>query len=845
MFLVALLVFSLASCGSGNDETSEFNANNVSLLSAYNEAEKLGFEGTLEEFIALISGKDGADGEDGKTPTVEISEDGYWVINGVKTDVKAQGEKGDKGDTGAQGVGIKSVEFDENRNLLITFTDNSTQTVEIPEKEEHVHSFGEWVEFGNSEDSYCEDNFFYNTCSECNYIEFKNGSYDDHNFKTVTTPPTCQAGGYDTKTCSICGKVEVCNETPIAPHSYPETYESTSEVHWLKCTVCTHETEQVEHSFINGICTVCDAVFDATLGEINYNVNKTAISVNDELNANLFSASCYYSDGRAAQVNVTYSGTVAAGETISVRLSVTDSDETKQVTIRNVKVYGAPELTYDESVSWVNIVSGLTPDVFSAVATDSFGEQINVTVSTEGLAHPGTLTTVVLTATDISGNKMVKTVENVKAYSNPAITYNTAKNYIKVSDILNAELFEASASDSFGKACKIVLSCDKIKVGTTQSIVITATDEVGNTKTETVTGVKIYGTPIVTIDEFIYDTTDISFIAIVKDSFGNELRPDISYTGELTDGNEVIVTVKATDSVGNNVKKTYKYIVNHSKHNWIDGYCSICDNECPYTLDGNYIYFGEYPQSIKADNVTISSTVDDRDYFLGSDGCYYAQVVANPYGSSYTFSTGASVTDGTTYYFKVEPIRWRILSEDGETALILCDSIIANHRYDDSSNNYASSEIRQWLNATFYETAFSELQRELILTTTVDNSVYSTGYSSNSYVCEDTNDKIFLLSYMEVTNSVYGFSSDNLDYDTACRITSDYSRAAGVWMTTDNSYYGNSYWWLRSPSRAYAVDARYVYYYGSTSTGPYNSISGVHTVNFSTTGVVPALRIRL
>ena len=40
------------------------------------------------------------------TPTVEISEDGYWVIDGEKTDVKAEGEKGekgDKGDVGAQG----------------------------------------------------------------------------------------------------------------------------------------------------------------------------------------------------------------------------------------------------------------------------------------------------------------------------------------------------------------------------------------------------------------------------------------------------------------------------------------------------------------------------------------------------------------------------------------------------------------------------------------------------------------------------------------------------------------------------------------------------------------------
>ena len=37
-------------------------------------------------------------GADGVTPTISISEDGFWVINGEKTDVRAEGKKGDKGD---------------------------------------------------------------------------------------------------------------------------------------------------------------------------------------------------------------------------------------------------------------------------------------------------------------------------------------------------------------------------------------------------------------------------------------------------------------------------------------------------------------------------------------------------------------------------------------------------------------------------------------------------------------------------------------------------------------------------------------------------------------------------
>ena len=48
-------------------------------------------------------GKDGVDGEDGKTPTIEISDDGYWVINGEKTNVKAEGKDGVDGADGIDG----------------------------------------------------------------------------------------------------------------------------------------------------------------------------------------------------------------------------------------------------------------------------------------------------------------------------------------------------------------------------------------------------------------------------------------------------------------------------------------------------------------------------------------------------------------------------------------------------------------------------------------------------------------------------------------------------------------------------------------------------------------------
>lgn len=45
-------------------------------------------------------GDTGAAGADGTTPTISINDQGYWVINGVATDVKAVGEKGEDGAPG-------------------------------------------------------------------------------------------------------------------------------------------------------------------------------------------------------------------------------------------------------------------------------------------------------------------------------------------------------------------------------------------------------------------------------------------------------------------------------------------------------------------------------------------------------------------------------------------------------------------------------------------------------------------------------------------------------------------------------------------------------------------------
>ena len=162
------------------------------------------------------------------------------------------------------------------------------------------------------------------------------------------------------------------------------------------------------------------------------------------------------------------------------------------------------------------------------------------------------------------------------------------------------------------------------------------------------------------------------------------------------------------------------------------------------------------------------------------------------------------------------------------------------------ANNYKYSEIRAWLNATFYETAFSALQQEIILITEVDNSAKSTNPHGNEtahnggvnkYACENTNDKIFLLSQEEATNEAYGFSSSESADESREMITSDYSRALGALMITTEDYYGNGWWYHRSPDCN-----RSGYAYRSSTDGHCNSSIWV---DYTSLGTVPALKIRL
>ena len=276
------------------------------------------------------------------------------------------------------------------------------------------------------------------------------------------------------------------------------------------------------------------------------------------------------------------------------------------------------------------------------------------------------------------------------------------------------------------------------------------------------------------------------------------------------------------------------------------------------SLSGAHVNFGDWPQTIKAADVTVdetkSVTVGAFTYYYGSDDAWYAKCAENAFETGYKYSDNTDVaqaSSNSTKYFKVEPIKWRVLTDNyNGKKLLLAENILAAHRYAASSNNYKNSEIREWLNGTFLGAAFTASAQSQIATTTVDNSARSTNPDANAtawnsgnngYACENTSDKIFLLSEQEMTKDGYGFAAYYVYKDdvygttesTRIRMTTDYAKSSGAYQSSTAGCGG--WWWLRSPYYDYSSHAREVDYDGSAG--------NIFNVNSSQAGVVPALCI--
>ncbi len=268
---------------------------------------------------------------------------------------------------------------------------------------------------------------------------------------------------------------------------------------------------------------------------------------------------------------------------------------------------------------------------------------------------------------------------------------------------------------------------------------------------------------------------------------------------------------------------------------------------------GDTVEFGSYPQTKVTDAETVAALDSvNKDWvsyrFYSGDGNYgsmtagdfakysdielngekYRAVLFDDYRPLSTINT--SDTNGQTrngyyknriYYFKYEPITWKVLNPS--TGLVICEKTIDTQAYNNEiywkdlngdsktdfyteffndydgtvyANNYEHSSIREWLNDDFYSAAFNETEKSFVAGTSLSDVTDSNG--------DAVNDFVFLPSYDDLVNTEYGFSNSPAYEDpTRSAESTDYSKCLGNYVIIDSSseYYGRSSWTIRSSTQ--------------------------------------------
>lgn len=347
----------------------------------------------------------------------------------------------------------------------------------------------------------------------------------------------------------------------------------------------------------------------------------------------------------------------------------------------------------------------------------------------------------------------------------------------------------------------------------------------------------------------------------------------------------------------------------NGKHSYVCDVCTTCGecNPTKYTREGNYIYFGHWPQSCEKDENTIAKLLEiagdypkyatdsnDNNWLHYEDaaniwykditynGVKYRGIIRNDIrwigSTSCRYWYNQNGYGGTMYWFRFEPIKWRILTINDNSAFLMSELALdlwkpqLNFKTDMAisyntdqgvpegiyANNWEYSFIRKWLNETFYNDVFNDLQKDIIKITLVDNSArscnpneypkyFKDGMNQFAEQAQNTNDKIFLLSLQEVTTEAYGFSKE-IGNDSARALgTTDFARFQGLCSYLNegrgdfSSTEGTVNWLTRSPYEDYATYSKGL------------SIHTVHSgiypgrLNFpgDIGGIVPALWITL
>lgn len=298
-------------------------------------------------------------------------------------------------------------------------------------------------------------------------------------------------------------------------------------------------------------------------------------------------------------------------------------------------------------------------------------------------------------------------------------------------------------------------------------------------------------------DDFVVDfeNTDYSKRSVTfNDAYWT--RTVNTSNGELyvVDNGDVGSPTSTAENSSSNLVRPVIRLKNRDIYNGLLNTDPVIDEE------NGMIEYGYYPQTVVSD-ATLSAQLDAvRESFApNSKGWYYYGgefygYIENPTankttghsaiaGPNTTYKNGELVNSAGYHWFKIEPLKWRILENEMDEYLVMADELYFTG-YNRGTNTYNNSHIRNTLNETLVNDCFIDSSR--IIEREIDNSEAVT---LNETSVPNTVDKLFLPSYADMVNTDY-FP----DQDSRMAFATDYARAKEASVTE----YGSGIYELRA-----------------------------------------------
>ena len=218
------------------------------------------------------------------------------------------------------------------------------------------------------------------------------------------------------------------------------------------------------------------------------------------------------------------------------------------------------------------------------------------------------------------------------------------------------------------------------------------------------------------------------------------------------------------DYVGDEMNKTLKSWYSSESPSYVDSYKVYKPTGKTSLAPDKYITYQAYTYTDGKTYVRVPTTnVNEQNAVLDESGNPAVGEV------TITYSNGATVEDNEEAWFEVQPIKWRILTQEyngGSLSYLMSEQTLASScfyidRNASQANDYAKEDnyLRDYLTNVFYQDAFSSTDKSKIVGRNLTESdLYPRTHSESTEVAL-SDQKVFAPTYNDMLTAEYGFTT--------------------------------------------------------------------------------------